>query len=87
MRISKNNDLKVILHVVSVNLNIPLKDVENIFASYYKELNEVLSTQKREDILNFKTIRIPNFGKLYLTDAKKIKIKESLKNNGEKSKT
>ena len=85
MRIHKNNDLKTILHVVAVNLNISDKIVENVFAQYYKDITKLLEEQNKEDILNYLTIKIPNFGRLYMSDIKKIKIKEDIerKKHGE----
>ncbi len=73
------------MHVVAVNLNISDKVIEDVFAQYYKDLAKVLGEQNREDILNYITVKIPNFGKLYMTDMKKIKIKEDIdrKKNGE----
>lgn len=78
MRLYKNNDLKVILKVVSVNNNIPKEVVEAIFSQYYQKVNEVIAEQNRDDIINFKTVLLHNFGKLYISDRKKVKIHNSI---------
>lgn len=84
MRLYKNNDLKIILKVVSVNLNIPYDVVEAVFSQYYKDVKEIVDQQKRSEILDFPTILLHSFGKLYISENKKKKIDKLLKEYQEK---
>jgi hypothetical protein len=79
MRLYKNNDLKVILKVVSVNLNIPEEVVIAVFSQYYKDIAEILQQQEKDDILNYPSIRIPKFGTLYVSDRKKKQLDKIFK--------
>lgn len=82
MRIDKrNNDLKKILKIVSVNTNVPVEVVEEVFSNYYKEIESIISNLNNEDILNYPTFKIPFFGKLYISEAKKKHLNKVI--NGE----
>ena len=79
MRLYKNNDLKVILKVVSVNLNIPEEIVKDVFSQYYKDISEIIANQEKDNILDYANIRIPNFGILYISQKKKEMLNKLFK--------
>lgn len=79
MRIDKrNNDLKKILKIVSVELNIPVAVCEEVFSQYYKEVHNIINDLNKDDILDYPVLKIPMFGKLYISELKKKKIKTML---------
>jgi hypothetical protein len=81
MRLYKNNDLKIILKVVSVNLNIPEETVIEVFSQYYKDIAEIIANQDKENIVDYANIRIPNFGILYISQKRKEMLDKIFKEN------
>lgn len=79
MRLYKNNDLKVILKVVSVNLNIPEETVKDVFSQYYKDVADIIANQEKDNILDYANIRIPNFGILYISQKRKEMLNKIFK--------
>jgi hypothetical protein len=86
MRLYKNNDLKIIMKVVSVNTNIPQEVIEEVFGNYYKEIDNLINSLEKENIEDYPVIKIPMFGKIYISKAKKRvlnRIFKERKKNGE----
>ncbi len=63
-----------IIKDMSLRYNIPKKDIEEMLALYYRQIKEIIESGEKDNPDSFKTIMIPNVGKIYYSKKKMEKI-------------
>lgn len=66
-------EVQEIFKKLAIKYNKPVQVIEEIFLSQWKFLKEKIS--KPEDIIEFKTVKFPKWGKYYLSENKLKHIK------------